>query len=317
MSFPERASSSGRERLPTEDGSGREGPGPVREPENLKGFICMAGAVACLAVMHVLVRDIAREIHPFEVAFFRNLGTFLILVPLLLRQDRSAWRTKRPGLQVVRGVVGVSSMLTWFYALSLIPVADATALSFTTVLFTSLGAVFFLKEVMGPRRWAALALGFIGTFMILRPGFQEIGPGFVIVLISTALWAVALLVVKVLSRDDTSVTIVFYSSLYYTPISFLFALYDWQWPTWPQLGVLTVIAALAAVAHIGMAQALRLGEASAVMPADFTRLIWTAALGYLAFGEFPDLWTWAGGTVIFLSTLYITYREARQTATGR
>ena len=264
-----------------------------------------------IAFLHTLVRDMTQELHSFEVAFFRNLIVLLVLTPALLRQDRSTWKSKRPDLQLLRGIVGLGAMLSWFYTLSIVPVADATALSFTVVLFTSLGAVFLLREKMGMRRWGALIVGFIGTLIILRPGFQEISAGYLWALGSTFMWAGALLLVKVLVRYDSPITIVFYSSVYFTPATLLLAVFVWEWPTWMQLGELIIIGLLAAAAHVSMAKAMQLGEATAVMPVDFTRLLWAAGLGFVMFGEFPDMWTWVGGTVVFCSTLYITYREHR------
>ena len=128
---------------------------------------------------------------------------------------------------------------------------------------------------------------------------------------STVMWAWALLLVKILSRYDSPVTIVFYSSVYFTPATLILALFVWEWPTWAQFGQLIAIGLIAALAHLAMAKAMQLGEATAVLPADFTRLLWAAGLGFVMFGEFPDLWTWIGGTVVFCSTLYITYREHR------
>ncbi|MAO55310.1 MAG: RNA polymerase subunit sigma-54 [Rhodospirillaceae bacterium] len=286
-------------------------PDGPRKVDNFRGLLFMLLGATMIAWLHALVRDMTQELPPFEVAFFRNLIVLLVLTPALLRQDRSTWKSKRPDLQLVRGVVGLGAMLTWFYTLSIVPVGDATALSFTVVLFTSLGAVFMLREKMGIRRWGALIVGFIGTAIILRPGFQEISAGYLWALASTVMWAWALLLVKVLVRYDSPVTIVFYSSVYFTPATLVLALFVWEWPTWMQLLELLAIGLLAAGAHISMAKAMQLGEASAVMPADFTRLLWAAGLGYIMFGEFPDFWTWVGGTVVFASTLYITYREAR------
>ena len=285
-----------------------EGP---RKVDNFRGLLYMLAGAVLISCLHALVRDMTQELPPFEVAFFRNLVVLIVLTPPLFRQDRSAWKSKRPDLQLLRGVVGLGAMLTWFYTLQVVPVGDATALSFTVVLFTSLGAVFMLREKMGLRRWSALLVGFVGTAIILRPGFQDISPGYLLALGSTVLWAWALLIVKVLARHDSPVTIVFYSSVYFTPATLVLALFVWEWPTWMQLIEMIAIGLLAAVAHVCMAKAMQLGEASAVMPADFTRLLWAAGLGYIMFGEFPDFWTWVGGTVVFASTMYITYREAR------
>jgi drug/metabolite transporter (DMT)-like permease len=286
-------------------------PAGPRKIDNFRGILFMLVGAVLISCLHALVRDITQELHPFEVAFFRNIVVLIALTPLLLRQDRSAWKSKRPDLQLVRGVVGLGAMLTWFYTLSLVPVGDATALSFTVVLFTSLGAVVMLREKMGVRRWGALFVGFVGMAVIIRPGFHEISAGYLWALGSTVMWAWALLLVKILSRYDSPVTIVFYSSVYFTPATLIFALFVWEWPTWIQFGEMIAIGLIAALAHLAMAKAMQLGEATAVLPADFTRLLWAAGLGYVMFGEFPDMWTWIGGTVVFCSTLYITYRESR------
>jgi drug/metabolite transporter (DMT)-like permease len=189
-------------------------------------------------------------------------------------------------------------------------VGDATALSFSAVILTSLGAVVFLKERVGLRRWIAIAIGLAGTLIILRPGVQAVSQGSLMVLLSTMLWSCSLLIVKILSRTDSSVTIVFYSAVYFTPLSLIPALFVWQWPTVEQIALMVVIGVLASVAHLGMAQAFKEADATVVMPLDFTRLIWAAGVGYFVFGEFPDLWTWAGGAVIVASAVYIAYRES-------
>ncbi len=276
---------------------------------NLRGILYMAFAAMTVSIMHVMVRWLSPEVHPLVIAFFRNLTALIVLGPMMLRQGRGAWKSGQPGLQAVRGVIGVAAMLTWFYGLYLLPVADATALSFTAVIFTAIGAILVLRERVGVRRWTAIAIGVVGTLIILRPGVQAVSAGALVVLLSSVLWAAALICVKVLTRTDSPVTIVFYSTVYFTPLSWVPALFVWQWPTWGQLGIMVAIGMLAALAHLGIAQAMREAETTVVMPIDFTRLIWAAAAGYLVFGEFPDLWTWIGAAIIFASTIYITYRE--------
>ena len=262
-----------------------------------------------ISTAHGLVRYLSAEIHPFEIAFFRSVMTFLWMVPLIVRSGRAVWGTRRPGLHLIRGGFGGVSLLVWFLGLSMMPVADATALSFGAALFATIGAIVILGERSDPRRWAAVAVGIVGTIVILRPGVQAITPGALVVLASAALWASALLCIKVLSRTETSVTIVFYAGLINTSITLIPALFVWQWPTLGQLVVLVAIGSLATVGQLAMAQSLREAEATVVMPFDFTRLIWTAAFGFLVFGEFPDLWTWLGGTVIAASAIYLTYHE--------
>jgi len=210
----------------------------------------------------------------------------------------------------VRSVAGVGALLTYYFGLSQVPVADATALSFSVIIFSAIGAAIILNERVGIRRWGAIMLGLLGTIIILRPGIQVVSNGVLSILLSTILWAGAWLMVKILARDNSSVTIVFYSSLYFLILSLPFALWHWVWPTWAQFGELLLIGVMAALGMLCTTESLKLGEASAVMPFDFTRLIWAAAIGYLYFGEFPDIWTWIGGAIVFVSTFYITYREA-------
>ncbi|MFB0952533.1 MAG: DMT family transporter, partial [Rhodospirillales bacterium] len=112
-----------------------------------------------IAITHVLVRDLSSDVHPIQIAFFRNVIGFLMLVPFLLRQDRVHWKSKQPKLQFIRAMIGTCAMLSWFTCLSMLPVADATAISFVTVLFITIGASVFLGEKVGVRRWVAIAVG--------------------------------------------------------------------------------------------------------------------------------------------------------------
>ena len=278
---------------------------------NARGMLLMAVFACLVALLHVIVRRLSQELHPMEIAFFRTIIPLVILVPMLMRQGEGWWRTTRPGLQFIRGILGGAAMVTWFYSLSMIPVGDATALSFSVVIFTSLGAVFFLREKMGPRRWMAVLIGLIGTLIILRPGTEAMQLGALVALASSVCWSATLLVVKVLTRTESGMTIVFYSSMYFTLFAAVPAYYYWIWPTPEQLALLILMGLMALVAHLAMARAMKEAEATAIMPVDFTRLLWAAAAGYLWFGEFPDFWTWAGGAVVFASTIYITYRESQ------
>ncbi len=272
----------------------------------------MAMAALIISTMHLLVRAASSGIHPFEIAFFRNVVGFLLLIPFLLRQDRSNWRSKRPKLQFFRAVAGIGAMLSWFTALSLMPVADATALSFTSVLFITLGAAIFLNEGFGIRRMIAIGVGFVGTLIIIRPGVGVMDSGALIVLASTVLWAGALLCVKVLGRTDTSVTQVFYGNAYLTLFSIGPAIWVWTWPDAHQLAMMVAIGVMATLAHLCMAQSYKIADAAVVAPVDYTRMIWASLIGYVWLGEFPDFWTWVGGTVIFASTVYITFRESQK-----
>jgi len=283
-----------------------------RKPSNVtRAVILMAASTGVMSATHVAARWLSQDLHPFEVAFFRNAAALLVLTPLVMRQGLRAFRSARPGLQAVRGIAGIGAMLTWYMGLSMVPVAEATAISFSVVIFSTVLAIFILREKVGPRRWSAVVIGLVGMLIIIRPGIENVGVGALLILASTVFWAFIVIAVKVLSRYDSSVVIVFYSAFYAFVFSIVPAMMYWTTPTWTQVGVGFLIGLFASVALILNAEALKAADASVVMPVDFTRLIWAAGIGFLVFAEFPDLWTWVGGMVIFASTLYISYRESR------
>jgi drug/metabolite transporter (DMT)-like permease len=282
---------------------------------NLRGMMLMAFSACVVAVLHTIARALTAEYHAMQIAFFRTTVPLIFLIPMLMRQGRLSgtawWHTTRPGMHLLRGVLGAIGMMTWFFSLSLIPVGDATAITFSVVIFASIGAVVFLGERVGPRRIAAIAIGLMGTLIIVRPDTDAINLGAIVALVSSVFWAATLLVVKVLARTESSPTIVFYASVYFTVFVTPFAIYFWKWPEPEDVALMVLVGVLALLGQLALTGAMRSGEATAVMPIDFTRLLWAAGIGYIWFGEFPDLWTWTGGAVVFASTLYITYRESR------
>ena len=278
---------------------------------NVNGMLLMLIASIVLTIMHALVRHIGSDMHPFEVSFFRNLFGLIAVMPLVLRSGIKSLYTRHPGLQLLRAVLGVSAMLSWFYALSIVPIAQATALSFTAVIFASVGAAVVLREKMHVRRWTAVCLGFVGAFFILRPGFQEVSFGMMLVLGSSVAWGMAVVVVKRLSRTDPVVSIVAWMAISLTVFSFVPALYVWTWPSFEELLLLSLVGALGTTGHLAMTNALKHAEATTITPLDFTRLLWASVIGYFVFGEIPDIWTWIGGGIIIASASYLIFREAR------
>jgi drug/metabolite transporter (DMT)-like permease len=273
----------------------------------------MVVATLCFTTMHAGVRHLTAvgDLHPFEAAFFRNFFGLLALLPWFMRVRLAALRTQKLGLHALRASLQVVGMLCFFMALKLSPLAEVSALSFTAPLFASLGATLFLGEVMRLRRWSALMLGFVGALVIIRPGFEALSLGTSLVILSSVVWSGAMLVIKTLARTDSSVTITAYMALFLTPLSLLPALFVWRAPSLAELLVLAAVGAVANLGHLAMAQSFKEAEVTVVLPFDFTRLIWASVFGYLLFAEVPDLWTWAGGVVIFASTTYIAVRESR------
>ncbi|WP_330890361.1 DMT family transporter [Ferrovibrio sp.] len=259
--------------------------------------------------MHALVARASQDLPAFEVAFFRNLFGFLWLLPALLRGRFAALKTKKLHLHALRGAVNSASMLMFFSALAFTPLAQATALAYTSPLFVTIGAALVLGETLRLRRLTALLFGFAGMLLVLRPGVIEIGTGPLLVLGSALLWAVAMIDIKILSRTDSSLTIAAYMVVFLTPMTFIAALFVWQWPTLPQIGLLMLIGAFGTIGHLLFNEAFRQADATILAPLDFTKLIWASVIGFFAFGQVPDLWTWIGGSVIFASATYISYRE--------
>ena len=275
----------------------------------LHGVGLMLGSTLLFAAMHASIRHLSADLHPFEMAFFRNVFGLLFVVPWIVRYGLVLLRTERIGLHLVRTAFNLMAMLSFFYALSITPLSEVTALGFTAPIFTTVLAVLVLREVVGPRRWAAIAIGFVGTLIILRPGFHEVGTGQLLTLFSSLAWACALMAIKTLSRTESSVTIIAYMGLLMIPASLVPAVFVWQWPVGAQWWWLLAIGLLGGAGQLCMTEALKQADTSVVMPIDFCKLIWVAVIAYLAFGEIPGLYTWLGGAVIFSSTMYIAYRE--------
>ena len=274
-------------------------------------MLLLLGATIGFASMHAVIRIASSEQHPFEIAFFRNLFGLVVLSPFLLRHGFGALRTRRLPLHAARGAVHVSAMLMFFTAVPITPLGTVAALSFTAPLFVTVGAVLVLGEVVRIRRIAALAAGFAGALVIIRPGMAALDPGSLLVLGSSAVWAGAMILIKLLSRTESSLTMTAYMAVFLTPLSSIAAAFVWRWPSPEELGWFALMGSLGTVAHLCLAQAFREADAAAVLPVDFLRLIWASVFGYLLFGEVPVLFVWIGGTIIFASTLYLAYREAR------
>lgn len=279
--------------------------------DNLKGMGWMLVSAIAFASMHAAIKQVSLEVHPFEIAFFRNFFGLLALLPILLRVGLEPLRTTRPGLLGLRAGVNLAAMLLYFTALSVAPLADVAALGFLAPIFVTLMGVLFLSEVVGMRRWAAILVGFVGAMTIIRPGFGSLEVGHLLVVASTVIWAGAIMIIKLLSRTESSMTITLYMGLMMAPLSLVPALFVWEWPSGEMLLWLAGVGALGALAQWALAESLRLGETAVVMPVDFFKLIWAAVLGYLLFAEAPDLVTWIGGGTIFAAGTYVAIRESR------
>lgn len=269
----------------------------------------MCLSTVAFSIMHGLVRFVSEVLPPFQIAFFRNFFGLAFLLPLLMRSRFAVLRTKQIGLHALRGVINMAAMLMFFTALSISPIAKVTALGFTAPIFMAILAVIVLGERFRIYRWSAIFLGFVGMLIILRPGLVVIDTGALLVIGSAVLWAVAMLIIKIQSRTESSLTIVAYMGIFLGVFSIAPALWVWQPFELQTLGLMALIGLFGSIAQMAISESLKETDPTALMPFDFLKLIWTAMIGAWFFAEIPDMFTWIGATVIFSSGLFIAFRE--------
>jgi drug/metabolite transporter (DMT)-like permease len=276
------------------------------------GVIWITISMALFAGLAVFSRQaMDAGLHPFEVVFLRNVFACLLLVPLLVYRGRSLLRSERPGLYGLRVAVSLLSMQAWFYAISLIPIGEVTAISYLAPLFGTLGAVFLLGEVVRIRRWTALGVGFLGAMIILRPSGAAVGVGQICALVSAMSAGLTAVLVKQLTAQDDPDKIVFLTNMMLLPLSLLPALFVWHWPTLAVLPALIGMGLCAVLGHVCVVRGYAATDASLAMTFEFSKLPFAVGIAYLAFGEVIDAWTWVGALIIFASAVYITRREAK------
>jgi len=292
----------------------------VTTADPVKGVLWMLAACVFFTAMGAMVRHTTETLHAFEVVFFRSFFGFLVMLPWLLRVGFGVLRTNKLNFYLLRCSMNVFAMCAFFWGVGQIALATAFSLSFTAPLFVTLLAILVLGEKIRLRRMLALAAGFSGILIILRPGLEAVSVGALAILFSSTTWAIQQIIIKVLARTEPPAVIVAYMGLLNTPIALIPAAFFWTWPTGVEYLWLIGIGALGTLGHLAITRAYAYAEATQIQPFDFTRLPLATLVGYFVFGEVPDLWTWVGAVVIAGSSVYIARREAalrraQQTAT--
>ena len=268
------------------------------------------GATLFGSFMGAGVKLLSNDLHPIIICFYRCLMGLIIITPFVARNNFKALQTDNMRLQIFRALINIISMICWFSAIGMMHFEIATALGFTTPLFTTVLAVLILGEVIRFHRTAALLLGFVGILIIIRPGYMPFEFGTILMLIASFSFSFVLIFVKKLSATDSSLTIIFYHLLYMTPAFFILSIFYWENINLNQLIIFILMGASGLLSHWCLAQAFKMSDTTFVMPLQFTKLIWASLIGLFIFSEQPDIWTWVGGVIIFISVVYITYREA-------
>ncbi|MGE0094944.1 MAG: DMT family transporter [Alphaproteobacteria bacterium] len=280
-------------------------------PAPVRGVLWMVVSAICFSTMTASIRPASADMHPLQVLFFRNLIGLALMMPWILRSGIGAMRSKRLPLHILYASLVYLSMSTWYYAINKVTLVDAVALSFTIPFFTTGMAALFLGERVRWRRWLAIATGFAGALLVLRPGFQTIDPNMGLILLNILGWAAAVIMIKVLNKVDSTNAIVSYMFILLTPVSLPAALDNWTDPTWHSAPWILLLGLAGWGGHLCATKAVSLAPTSIVMPIEFIRLPLLGLIGFLAYGELPDHWTLIGSAVIVAAALYVGHREAR------
>ena len=274
----------------------------------LRAIIFMLFGGLSIAVMQAAVKLVASDLHPFIITLYRAGLVFIVLSPILFWQGRAAFKTSSIGLQVLRSVIGGLGMLCVFTGLSMISLAEVTVLLFTVPIFATLFSICFMAEEVGISRWAAIFVGFLGIVIIARPE-GSFSTGHLLILCAALSWSMSVLIAKKLTEKDTIISITFWQAMGCVPLAFIASLFVWEMPSFEQIGALLGIAILGTIGHALLYAALKVGHVSVILPFDYIRIMWSAGLGYLLFGQLPTLHLYIGSLLIIGATAFLSYRE--------
>ena len=284
-----------------------------------RAALLMLGSTLGFGLMAICIR-LASQTEPiWEVAFFRNAFGFVALMPMLLwpllreRRPLSSLagdlRTTQLPRYFVRCAIGIVSMFCGFWAIGHLPLSQAISLSYAAPLFVTIAAALWLGETVRVRRWLAVAAGFIGVLVILRPG-ASFTPGMLVALAGALLSALVSIQIKQLSKLDAPDTIVFYTYVFWVPLSLVPALFQWTWPGAEAWLWLVTTGVMGTLGQLLWTRALQLGEVSALQPISFVQLPIVVLFAWWLFDETLDGWTMAGAAIVLGANGYIAHREA-------
>ncbi|MDR6626739.1 DMT family transporter [Caulobacter segnis] len=280
---------------------------------NLRGALWMLASAVGFTVMTTLIKFLGADYPAALQTFYRQLAGVIVLLPLIARDWRGAFRTTRPGILIFRSSAGVLGLILGFYAYQKLPLADANALSFTRTLWLVPLAAFVLREPIGPWRIGAALVGFGGVLIMLRPGAGGMdawmGWPQACALISALLFALTITGMKVMTRDHRPFVLLVYAAVLGLVFAIPPALFVWRWPSWPDLGLLAAMGVIGTLTQGAYIKGMEAGEAAVMAPIDYTRLVFAVGAGLLFFHEVPKPATLAGAAIVVASTLFISWRE--------
>jgi drug/metabolite transporter (DMT)-like permease len=296
--------------LPLPDKKSATRAAPARADRPFRGIALILASTVFLGASDVTAKYLSATLPSIEIAWIRFLVFGLIMVPAMLPgSPLYALHTRRPGFQLMRGAALLASSLFFISGLRFLPIAEASATAFVSPLFVTALSIVFLGESVGLRRWIATALGLLGVLIILRPGSSAFHPAAFFPLVSALAWACTLIMTRIMSGSEHAITTMTYSSI--AGIAILSALVPFVWvaPSWHDIlfGIFIGVASTAGQWIVVLA--FRYADASVLAPFSYTQLLWVSLLGFLVFGEVPDIWTVTGAVFVVASGLYTAHRE--------
>lgn len=249
------------------------------------------------------------SLHPIQIVWSRQLGLLSAVVVILVLRGRQVLVSRHMPLQITRGVLAVGSATLFIFAIAHVPLADAVAVSFVAPFLVTVMGALLLREVVGPRRWAAVCVGFVGMLIVIRPGLNVFHPAIFLVVIAATLFALRQILSRVVARGDQTVTTICYTAITSSLLLTLALPFVWETPDISLLPLLLGVALFAAIGEVLVIKSLELAQAVVLAPVHYSLLIWGTLYGMVIFGQFPDLWTWLGAAIIMATGLYVLQRE--------
>lgn len=283
-------------------------------PANLRGFLWLSAGTLIVALTDAAIKILGRTIPPVELVFFRYVVGIIILMPLFYRMGLAGLKTHRPAPHICRLFLATLGQTGIFISIVHMNLADATALMFSKPLFTTIIAVLFLSELVSGRRWTATIIGFVGVIIMLRPGAEIIDPYALVAVGAAISMAMANALIRFMAPTEPPTRILFYYHLGGVILLAGPAFWVWRTPVGMDWLIIFLLGAGQTLAMICYVRAFSVGEANAIGPSEYARLIYAGLIGVFLFGETIDIWTLVGVTIIAVATLYIAREESRKPA---
>lgn len=278
---------------------------------NARGAMLISTGSITLVLMAALVKHLGANIPALEILFFRSLIGFLLVLPAFMSDPMEPFRTRRQGMHFWRGAASVLGNFCFFWSITHMLLADAMAIQFSRPLFMIPLAILFLGEVAGLRRIAVTLVGFLGIAIYSRPFSAGFDPGAFIAAMGAFGGALVVICIKRLATTEPTRVIMFYYAFWNVVFAAVPAYLWWVWPTWSELALLVLVGALGIGGQSLITHGFTMGDTTALVPLDYSRIVYSAIIAYLIFGEVPGLWSLAGMTLIVGASLYLVLTEKR------